>query len=577
MIVNVDKVIELKPNSMLVKRPELILEWDFEKNNELRLDVYEVSRGMNVKVWWICGLGHEYKCRIGDRANGQGCSYCSNSKTLKGYNDMWTTNPELAKQLLNPEDGYKYTQGSKKKLDWKCIQCSKIIANKMIMQVKNEGLNCSLCSNKIKYPERFMKYLLQYLDISFYHDLVLPWSNNKRYDFYLPEYNLIIETHGGQHYDESGFCGMGGRTLHEEQINDKYKYELAKNNGIENYIVIDCRNSNFNFIKKNTLNSNLGDFINMENVEWELIHNRMRNTKIQNIADDWVMYKDSKKISEMNKTSIKETREILLKATELGYCNYNRKEDLYYDSTRFYQLDTNYEILAEYIQDDENFDTKIFNIDRVKEACREMKKHKGYYWSKKNSYKKNKIKFDKIRKEYIKENSVLQIDISNGDIIKEWEDVHEILNENIDYLQAPLNNSMYGHINSYKGFIWVKTKDYDKNIIKDKINNIKNNKLCATKNRNVLKIDIKTGEILEVFKGAATASRAVGVSENTISKCLKRGKLSSAGFIWIREDDYNTDGGKEHVKYVIKRKIELGDNDGKYGRESHNTKKVKSK
>ena len=35
-----------------------------------------------------------------------------------------------------------------------------------------------------------------------------------RYDDYLPDYNLIIENHGRQHYEK---CNLTRRTLFEEQ------------------------------------------------------------------------------------------------------------------------------------------------------------------------------------------------------------------------------------------------------------------------------------------------------------------------------------------------------------------------
>ena len=58
--------------------------------------------------------GYVYQClkdgyigRIteNDLINGLRCPVCSNRKVLKGINDLWTTNPELAKLLVDPEDG----------------------------------------------------------------------------------------------------------------------------------------------------------------------------------------------------------------------------------------------------------------------------------------------------------------------------------------------------------------------------------------------------------------------------------------------------------------------------------------
>lgn len=50
-------------------------------------------------------------------------SYCCPAprKILIGFNDMWATNLDVAKLLANPEDGYKYTQYSNKKVNWKHV------------------------------------------------------------------------------------------------------------------------------------------------------------------------------------------------------------------------------------------------------------------------------------------------------------------------------------------------------------------------------------------------------------------------------------------------------------------------
>ena len=62
---------------------------------------------------------------------------------------------------------------------------------------------------------------------------------NKRYDGYIPFFEIIIEMHGEQHYKQSGW----GKNIRDEQENDKYKKRLAFENGIteDKYIEIDCR------------------------------------------------------------------------------------------------------------------------------------------------------------------------------------------------------------------------------------------------------------------------------------------------------------------------------------------------
>ena len=105
---------------------------------------------------------------------------------------MWDTNPELAKLLLNPEDGYKYTKGSNKKADWKCPHCDFIIKNKSIVEVYQRGLKCPQCDDGISYPNRLMFSVLNILKICFETEKLFKWcqfnykGKNYRgiYDFY---------------------------------------------------------------------------------------------------------------------------------------------------------------------------------------------------------------------------------------------------------------------------------------------------------------------------------------------------------------------------------------------------------
>lgn len=61
------------------------------------------------------------------------------------------------------------------------------------------------------------------------------------------------------------------KSLKEQQENDKLKYEIAINGGIHDYIVLDCRKSQMDWIKENILKSDLDKLldINYSNINWE--------------------------------------------------------------------------------------------------------------------------------------------------------------------------------------------------------------------------------------------------------------------------------------------------------------------
>lgn len=394
-----EKVFGLKDSAMLKYRPELWIEWDFEKNDKLGFDIWKMTKASNKKVWWFClkcketvpqcinnkilghrcavcsgrvatksnnlsilnpelasqwhptlngdltpydvlphsgqkvwwvgKCGHEWESTISNRTKGKNCPYCSNQRILIGFNDMWTTNPELASLLANPEDGYKYTQGSNLNVDWECF-CGNIIKNKKPSTVLKRGLCCKNCSDGKSYSEKLMYSLLNQLKVNFFNDTSFAWLSNKRYDFYIPSLNVIIETHGEQHYSKSFYTCIGGRTVEEEQYNDQYKYEMSIANGIkpENYIVIDCRKSDFNFIKENILNSRLADVFDLSSVDWALVLRESTKSILISICKAWEEGLSVKEISTKYMIGRITVSRYLQIGTEIGICNHTNKEAL---------------------------------------------------------------------------------------------------------------------------------------------------------------------------------------------------------------------------------------------------------
>lgn len=64
----------------LIDNAELMAEWDWERNNELKFDPQTLTLGSGRKAWWKCSQGHEWQTMIYDRNNGKGCPYCAGKK-----------------------------------------------------------------------------------------------------------------------------------------------------------------------------------------------------------------------------------------------------------------------------------------------------------------------------------------------------------------------------------------------------------------------------------------------------------------------------------------------------------------
>lgn len=109
-------------NDLESQRPDLVKEWDWDKNSFLPSQVTVMS-GKN--AWWICAEGHSWQMSICARSKGSKCPYCNNQKVLKGFNDLESQNPELVKQWDYEKNSILPTQilhGSRKSVWWKCEQ-----------------------------------------------------------------------------------------------------------------------------------------------------------------------------------------------------------------------------------------------------------------------------------------------------------------------------------------------------------------------------------------------------------------------------------------------------------------------
>ena len=75
--------------------------------------------GSAKKHLWRCELGHEWNTNVKERVRGRDCPYCAGKTVLVGFNDLATTHPELAKELVD-SDPLTISMGSAKKHLWRC-------------------------------------------------------------------------------------------------------------------------------------------------------------------------------------------------------------------------------------------------------------------------------------------------------------------------------------------------------------------------------------------------------------------------------------------------------------------------
>lgn len=301
---------------------------------------------------------YKYKCNICGWEGGIitecnlnkniGCSCCTNKTTVVGINDVATTHPHLVKYFVNQEDAKTTTVGTDKKFKFKCPECGQIKDKEMSIYTLNRyGLACPKCGDGRSYPEKFMFSVLDQLNLDFKCQTKFDWSkninhNNKKligdkiYDFYFKYNNkeYIIETHGNGHYEETkwGKSKINARNLDDEIENDKCKKQLAIQNGIkeENYIVINCKYSELEWIKNSIINSKLNDIFNLSNIDWLKCNSFacksiiLEVCKIKNENPNLTSI-DISKIVKMDRKTINKYLKI---GNDLGLCKYDRNNEV---------------------------------------------------------------------------------------------------------------------------------------------------------------------------------------------------------------------------------------------------------
>ena len=105
-------------------------------------------------VYWKCDKCHgSYPAVVNSRANGNGCPYCSGQKLLRGYNDLETKYPHVAKYFCikeNNKQPFEVIGGGHKIYYWYCTKCGKPHRTRIDHRINGIGELCDKCLKEKK-------------------------------------------------------------------------------------------------------------------------------------------------------------------------------------------------------------------------------------------------------------------------------------------------------------------------------------------------------------------------------------------------------------------------------------------
>ena len=249
------------------------------------------------------------------------CPCCGKKRTFvqEGINDIPTTASWMVPYFQGGYDeAKKYMSGSIDRVNFICPECHRIKNKLMDINTlhRTKTISCIYCSDGISYPEKFVACFLEQMNEIFITQYSPEWANNKRYDFYLPNLNIIIEVDGGLNHGKKTF----------DNINDEFGKQVDELKDClalekENIVVfrIPADESNMEYLK-NSITKTLHNIFEMRFIDW----NKCERYAMKSLAIESCKCFQSglsiDDISDKFHISIKTVKRYLDKGYKLGIC-----------------------------------------------------------------------------------------------------------------------------------------------------------------------------------------------------------------------------------------------------------------
>lgn len=203
-----------------------------EKGKLVHNNKYDYSKvnykNGRTKVTISCPIHGDFKQTPINHIAGSGCPHCALDSRKLGKDDF------IKKAIEVHKNKYDYSKVEYKNNRTKvCIICPEHGEFWQIPSDHLRGIGCSKCNSS--HLEIEVRNILISNSIKFEEQKTWNWlvyKSNLYVDFYLPDYNIVIECQGIQHFEAIGFFG-GQEELNYTKERDAQKQRLCTENNLK--------------------------------------------------------------------------------------------------------------------------------------------------------------------------------------------------------------------------------------------------------------------------------------------------------------------------------------------------------